>query len=173
MKRECNNIHLKAWLNMHKNVNTLQPWHGGWMLRGQLADPNAMDTLAGRSRGRITGSEEINFNTPLYAPQGGFFQRGGHRGGQGHPKRDLSEVECYTCHKKGHLSHNCLQHIWNKGRSQGCEAIVDESLTQTPQQWADTWLRSMANEGEDIQELVMRDLVGREDFQGTWTHQPG
>ncbi len=36
---------------------------------------------------------------------------------------------------------------------------------QTPQQQANTWLRGMAAVGEDVQELVMRDLVGREGFQ--------
>ncbi|SRR6266571_394069 len=103
--------------------------------------------------------------------------------------RDLHEVECYTCHKKGHLSRNCPQHTWNKSSnnearnwtscsSQGCEAVVDDrsiceeeqsfvarSSTQTPQQQADTWLRGVATAGEDVQELVMRDLVGREGFQ--------
>ncbi len=93
------------------------------------------------------------------------------------------------CHKKGHLSRNCPQHTWNKTNnneprnwtprpSQGQEAIVDDrsvyeeeqnlitrSSTQTPQQQADTWLRGVATAGEDVQELVMRDLVGREGFQ--------
>ncbi len=172
-------IHLKVWLNMHKNCNTPQTCRGGWMPRGQLTNPNAMDTSVGRTRGRIMGSEEINFNAPPNSP------RGGRGGGQGHPRRDLSEVECYMCHQKGHLSHNCLQHIWNKGKSWGREAIInDQSVineevmiaqgsTHTLQQQADAWLRSMANEGEDMQELVMRDLVGKEDFQGAWTHWPG
>ncbi len=84
------------------------------MLQGQLTDPNAMDTLVGRSRGRmITGSKEINFNAPPYVPQGGFLQRGGQTQGSGHPRRDVSKVECYTCHQKGHFSHNCPQQTWN------------------------------------------------------------
>src|SRR6266702_4004224 len=111
------------------------------------------------------------------------MQRGRGRGST----RDLCKVECYTCHKKGHLSHNCPQHIWNKPNeshnwnpcpSQGREAIVDDqsicdeerpstapSGTQTPQQQANSWLRGVASAGEDVQELVMRDLVGREGFQ--------
>ncbi len=119
-----------------------------------------------------------------YPPHGGFLQRG--RGGRG--QRDLREVECYTCHKKGHLSCNCPQHTWNRSNnnqrnwtphpSQGREAVVDDrsvcddeqmievqSANQTPQQQANTWLRGMATAGEDVQELVMRDLVGREGFQ--------
>ena len=34
-----------------------------------------------------------------------------------------------------------------------------------PQQQADTLLRGMATAGEDVQELVMRDLIRREGFQ--------
>ncbi len=45
------------------------------------------------------------------------------------------------------------------------ETIVTRSSTQTPQQQADTWLRGMAMAGEDVQELVMQDLIGREGFQ--------
>jgi len=87
------------------------------------------------------------------------------------------------------LSRNCPQHTWNKPnnnqwnwtsrQSQGREAVVDdrsideEEVTtaranaQTPQQQANEWLRGMATAGEDVQELVMRDLVGREGFQNT------
>ncbi len=39
------------------------------------------------------------------------------------------------------------------------------ACTQTPQQQANTWLQGMASVGEDVQELVMRDLIGREGFQ--------
>ncbi len=149
-------------------------------------DPNAMDTSAGRTRGRIVGSEEIN---PATMPHGGYIPRGGYmqRGQGGGRTRDLREVECYTCHKKGHLSRNCPQHVWNKSNesrnwtprtSHRREAIVDDrstcdkepsliarSSTQTPQQQANSWLRGVATAGEDVQELVMRDLVGREGFQ--------
>ncbi len=153
-------------------------------------DPNAMDTSAGRTRGRVAGSKETN---PATMPRGGYNPRGGYlqRGRGGRPTRDLRKVECYTCHQKGHLSRNCPQHTWNQsngGRqrnwtprpSQGREAIVDDrsaygeeeerptvarSITQTPQQQADSWLRGVATAGEDVQELVMRDLIGREGFQ--------
>ena len=155
-----------------------------------LTDPNAMDTSAGRTRGRITGSEEMN---PATMPRVGYVPRGGYmqRGQGGGRTRDLRKVECYTCHNKGHLSCNCLQHTWNKSNdsnqrrwtprpSQGRKAVVDDrsiceeeqpmvarSTTQTPQQQADSWLRGVAMVGEDVQELVMRDLVGREGFQNT------
>ena len=178
-------IHMKARLKAHRGgVATLR--QRGWMPRQMTLDPNAMDTLAGRTRGRVVGSKEMNPATMPrggYIPQGGFMQ--GNRGGG--RQRDLCEVECYTCHKKGHLSRNCPQHTWNKPnnnqqwtprQSQGREAVVDDrsvcdeeqtimarSNTQTPQQQANTWLRGVATVGEDVQELVIRDLVGREGFQ--------
>ena len=45
------------------------------------------------------------------------------------------------------------------------QTVIARSSTQTPQQQADTWLQGMATAGEDVQELVIRDLVGREGFQ--------
>ncbi len=77
-------MRLKARLNTHRGRGTNhQPtWRGGWMPQGQLPDPNAMDTSAGQTQGRIMGSEDINFNTPPYAPQGGFLARQGGRGGR-------------------------------------------------------------------------------------------
>ena len=150
-------MHMKARLRVHRGGNApTQP--RGWAPTQQLSNPNAMDTSARRTRGRIAGSEEMNPATmPCggYIPCGGFMQQG--RGGA--RQRDLSKVECYTCHKKGHLSRNCPQHTWNRNpnqwnknqlSSQGREAIMDDwsiaeeestaftrSATQTPQQSAD------------------------------------
>src|SRR6266702_1125716 len=102
------------------------------------------------------------------------------RGQGGGRARDLREVECYTCHKKGHLSCYCPQHVWNKPNNwtpcptQGREAVMDnrsvageeirESGTAMPQQTANAWLQSIANEGEEVRDLVMRDLLRKEDF---------
>ncbi len=187
INRQQDYIHMKAWLKAHRGgVTTSHP--RGWIPRQMLSDPNTMDTLAGRTRGRVAGSEEMN---PATMPQGGYTPRGGYmnRGRGGIRTRDLRKVECYTCHRKGHLSRNCPQHTWNKPNnnkgcnwtprsSQGREAVIDDrsvceeeqslvarSSTQTPQQQADTWLRRVATTGEDVQELVMRDLIGREGFQ--------
>ncbi len=186
INRQQDYIHIKARLKAH--CGGIAPsCPRGWIPRQMLTDPNAMDMSAGRTRGRVAGSEEIN---PASMPRGGYVPRGGYmsrgRGGGGRT-RDLREVECYTCHKKGHLSCNCPQHTWNKPNesrnwnprpSQGREAIVDDrsicdeeppltvpSDTQTPQQQANSWLQGVASAGEDVQELVMRDLVGREGFQ--------
>jgi len=184
INRQQDYIHMKARLKAHRGGTTSSQRPRGWMLPRLINDPNTMDTSAGRTRGRIAGSEEIN---PATMPRGGYVPRGGftRRGA-----RDLREVECYTCHKKGHLSRNCPQHTWNQSNnrqnsrqnwtprpSQGREAVVDDrsingdeiitarTNTQTPQQQADTWLRGIAAAGEDVQEMVLQDLVGREGFQ--------
>jgi len=134
INRQQDYIHMKARLKAHRGgVTTSRP--RGWMPQRMLMDPNAMDTSAGRTRGRVAGSEEMN---PATMPQGGYVPRGGYmqRGRGGGSTRDLCEVECYTCRKKGHLSRNCPQHTWNKPSnssqhnwtphpSQGREAIVD------------------------------------------------
>ncbi len=186
--RQQTYMHMKARLRTHRGGGSTPPKTRGWAPTHQLADPNAMDTSAGRTRRRITGSEEIN---PATMPRGGYVPRGGFmRGGRGGGRmRDIREVECYTCHKKGHFSRNCPQHTWNKQPcqndwnsqpSQGREAIVDDrsvvdeeptmvarSNMKTPQQSADAWLRGVANEREEVRDLVMRDLLGQEDFQST------
>ncbi len=112
INRQQDYIHMKARLKAHcGGITTLR--QRGWMPQQMTPDPNTMDTLAGRTRGRVTGSEEMNLAT---MPRGGYIPRGGFmRGNQGGGRqRDLHKVECYTCHKKGHLSHNCPQHTWNK-----------------------------------------------------------
>ncbi len=111
INRQQDYIHMKARLKAHRGgTTTSRP--RGWMPRQMLTDPNTMDTSAGRTRGCVAGSEEMN---PATMPQGGYTPRGGYmqRGRGGGNVRDLREVECYTCHKKGHLSRNCPQHTWN------------------------------------------------------------
>ena len=122
VKQQQQYIHARAWMEAHK-TNNPKPWIGGWAPKGQLSHLDAMDTSAGRTRGRLVGSKEINYHIPPNPPRGGFMQRG--RGGGCHCW-DIREVECYTCHKKGHFSRNCSQHVWNQPRSQGQEAIIDD-----------------------------------------------
>src|SRR6266571_2741547 len=126
-------MHMKARLQAHCGGN-IPARPRGWAPTQQLSNPNAMDTSAGRMRGRIAGSEEMN---PATMPCGGYIPRGGfmQRGRGGGRQRDLCEVECYMCHKKGHLSCNCPQHTWNRTNnqqnwtprsSQGWDAVVDD-----------------------------------------------
>ncbi len=45
------------------------------------------------------------------------------------------------------------------------QTLVARASTGTPQQKATQWLQGVANEGEEVKELVIRDLLGQEDFQ--------
>jgi hypothetical protein len=44
---------------------------------------------------------------------------------------------------------------------------------RTPQQCASDWLTGVANENDDVKDIIMQELMGREDFQNAWTQQPG
>jgi len=46
----------------------------------------------------------------------------------------------------------------------GEETNLDQGSTMTPQQMASTWLQGVANKGEEVRDLIMRDLLGQEDF---------
>ncbi len=61
-------MHMKARLRAHRGGNTPSRPRG-WAPVQQLSNPNAMDTSAGRTRGRIAGSEEIN---PATMHRGGY-----------------------------------------------------------------------------------------------------
>src|SRR6266702_2724580 len=108
-------IHMKVQLKAHQG-GFMSARPRGWAPTRPLSDPNTMDTSAGRTHGQIAGSEEMN---PATMPHGGYVPRGKflQRGRGGRRQRDLWEVECYTCHNKGHLSCNCLQHMWNKSNN--------------------------------------------------------
>ena len=69
MNHKQNYIHMKAQLKAHYGGFTLSRPHG-WAPQRMLTDPNAMDTSAGRTCGRVTGSEEMN---PTNMPCGGYI----------------------------------------------------------------------------------------------------
>src|SRR6266581_8862432 len=78
INRQQDYIHMKARLRAHRGGTTI-PKPRGWMPQRLAHDPNAMDTSAGRTRGRVAGSEEMNPATMPrggYIPQGGYLQRG-------------------------------------------------------------------------------------------------
>ncbi len=70
--RQQTYMHMKARLHAHCGGNTpIKP--RGWAPTQTLTNPNTMDTSAGRTRGRVAGSEEMNPNT---MPRGGFIPQG-------------------------------------------------------------------------------------------------
>ena len=146
-----------------------------------------MDTRADRSRGRLADAEQVlaedarkRGNHPQgqhYQPRGGFLQqRGGFRG-----QRDLREVVCYNCNRKGHMSRNCQQRSWGPPQASSSRVIVvDEDVemtseppeyiqnsrsNKTPQQAATDWLTGVAGESDEAKELILKGLLQREDFR--------
>ena len=86
----------------------------------RFRDPNAMDTSADRTRARLADAEEVlerySQNNPgsYQAPRGQFTPQGGAMGVRRGGRTDFREVTCYTCGKKGHISRQCQQHVWNQ-----------------------------------------------------------
>lgn len=47
---------------------------------------------------------------------------------QGAAKADLSQVECYGCHKKGHYKTDCKErHLWSAGGEQAVRQVAEQS----------------------------------------------
>ena len=130
-----------------------------------------MDTSPGRTRARLAEAED--------------FLPGGNWWGQAvaNPKRaqnDIREVICFNCDKKGHIAHNCpqkqqqscQQRQWQPRPcpSQNRQTNAEESHEQvqavcddhTPEQRAQDWLSNIANEQDDVKELIMQQVLGGE-----------
>jgi hypothetical protein len=76
-----------------------------------LSHPDAMDTLADRICGCITNLNEViaqNQQCPLYPPRDGYLQQ------QRQGRKDISQVQCYNCEKKGHFSQDWQQPCHNQ-----------------------------------------------------------
>ena len=130
-----------------------------------------MDTSPGRTRARLAEAED--------------FLPGGNWWGQAmaNPKRaqnDIREVICFSCDKKGHIARNCPQkpqrsqqrRQWQSrpGPSQNRQAEVENNHEQvravcddrTPEQRAQDWLSNIANEQDNVKELIMQQVLGAE-----------
>ena len=130
-----------------------------------------MDTSPGRTRARLAEAED--------------FKPGGYRWGQAaaNPKRaqnDIREVICFNCDEKGHIARNCPQkrqrprqrRQWQPrpGPSRNRQTEVEASHEhvravcddRTPEQRAQDWLSNIANEQDDVKELVMQQVLGAE-----------
>ncbi|KAH9011403.1 hypothetical protein EDB85DRAFT_2228842 [Lactarius pseudohatsudake] len=192
MKKQQQYLHLQARLNSIKpsvpkttsRPSTWGPPQSGWAPRNlpHQQNPNAMDTSADRTRargvetegtqGRLAGAEFIlgNQQRPPYPPRGGPRTRGR---GRGLP-RDAREVICYTCNQKGHFSRYCPQ---NRDTVSGSsnrrsetdyyaqEPRVEARAAMTPEQQAQEWLQGVAGASDEVKDLVLQDLWGKEGFQ--------
>ena len=99
------------------------------------------------------------------------------------PKRaqnNIREVICFGCNKTGHIAHNCphkqqqprQQRQWQPrpGPSHNRQTEVNNNHKQvravcddcTPEQRAQDWLSNIANEQDNIKELIMQQVLGGE-----------
>jgi hypothetical protein len=128
---------------------------------------------------------------------------GGNREGgypRGPVQKDGSRkvLTCFFCGKPGHFAQDCQQkwygnqgppwnnqgpagpscnnqnpmHAWQTQQEEEGTTIrvVDD---RTPQQWATDWLSGVADENDNVRDIVMQELWGKEDFQNAWTQCPG
>ena len=74
-------------------------------------------------------------------------------------KGGLAKVKCYNCNQMGHISRYCPQKCKTKAR-----ATQDEPVEQTPVERANTWLRGVGGESDEVKNLILQMMWKDEDF---------
>ena len=139
-------------------------------------DPDTMDVDRGRAR--LADAEDVLYNDayrreierrtqeedrrlgiddtpkPPFKPREGYHQRQ-----QEMRKGNLAKVKCYSCSQMGHISRYCPQKRKTKAR-----ATRDEPAEQTPIERANTWLRGVGGESDEVKNLILQTMWKDEDF---------
>jgi hypothetical protein len=140
-----------------------------------------MDTSPGRTRARVAEAEDYLPGGNRHKQQvGGYPRRPVQRDGQ------RKVLTCFFCGKPGHFARDCRQKQNNRGSNgpprntqiptcaqqvrqedSNIRVVDDRSVAddRTPQQRANDWLTSVADEHDDVKDIVMQELWGKEDFQ--------
>jgi hypothetical protein len=144
-----------------------------------LPDPNTMDLSPGRAQ--LAQAEDYEPGRNRYQPPGEVGRR------TDTPTGQRKVLKCFNCDKPGHFKRDCRQLLrqnpfyrQNQGPSHTRQAETEENDTYaarsivddcsvinrgTPQQKAQAWLEGVAEEPEEVKDLVMQQLWRREDFQ--------
>jgi hypothetical protein len=165
-------------------VTTWRPFGNQW--RNPQRDQNAMDTSPGRTCARVAEADDFLPGGNRYEQRVGGSREGGYPRGPVQKDGQRKVLTCFFCGKPGHFARDCQQKRNNQGPSgppcntqipmcaqqirqeeSNIRVVDDRSVAddRTPQQRANDWLTSVADEHDDVKDIVMQELWGKEDFQ--------
>jgi hypothetical protein len=182
-------VHMRNRANRFKTkklppITTWRPFGNQW--KNPQRDPNAMDTSPGRTRARVAEAEDFLPGGNRYEQRVGGSREGGYLRGPVQRDGQRKVLTCFFCGKPGHFARDCRQKRNNQGpngpprntqvptrtrqirqEESNIRVVDDRSVAddRTPQQRATDWLTSVADEHDDVKDIVMQELWGKEDFQ--------